>query len=339
MNQQRDIVVIGASAGGVEALIGLFQNLPQDLAAAIFVVLHVPADGPSQLQRILGRETTLPVAFALEGEQIQSGRVYVAAPDRHLTVQGKTIRLTRGPKESRARPSIDVLFRSAALSFGPRVIAVVLSGALDDGTAGSWAVKDRGGLVLVQDPAEAMHSSMPESTIQHVEIDNVATVRNLAHIVAGLVGAPVDPSTSSSSEERHAVENLIAMEGNGLREGVMELGKVSRYTCPDCHGVLVQIEEGTIVRFRCHTGHSFSMKALLVEVDESIDKGLWDTLRAIEERIMLLRQMSAVAYESGASGEAEFCLRQAEDSEERIKPLRELVLDPGFFGHNPLNEE
>jgi two-component system chemotaxis response regulator CheB len=334
MKQQRDIVVIGASAGGVEALTGLFQNLPPDLAAAVFVVLHIPPDGPSQLHRILGRETGLPVAAAIDGEPVQNGRVYVASPDRHLTVQDQAIRLTRGPKESRARPSIDVLFRSAALSFGPRVIAVVLSGTLDDGTAGSWAIKDRGGVVLVQDPAEAMHSSMPESALLHVQIDNVANVKTLAHMLAGLVGSPVDPISAPDETAQHAVENVIALEGNGLKAGVMELGKISKYTCPDCHGVLVQIEEGTIVRFRCHTGHSFSIKSLMSEVNESIDKGLWDTLRAIEERIMLLRQMAAIASEGGATKEAELCRRQAEDSEERIKPLRELVLDPGFFGHN-----
>jgi two-component system chemotaxis response regulator CheB len=335
MKQQSDIVVIGASAGGVEALIGLFQHLPADLAAAVFVVLHIPADGPSQLQRILARETALPVASAIDGEQITSGRVYVASADRHLLVQGETIRLTRGPKESRARPSIDVLFRSVALSFGPRVIAVVLSGALDDGTAGAWAVKDRGGIVLVQDPDEAMHASMPESALQHVAIDKVGTVKDLARTLARLVGAPVDPVDPPRGKERHAVENLIAMEGNGLKAGVMELGKVSKYTCPDCHGVLVQLEEGSIVRFRCHTGHSFSMKALMAEVNESIDKGLWDTLRAIEERIMLLRQTAAIAAASGAHSEADRCLRQAEDSEQRIRPLRDLVLDPGFFGHDP----
>jgi two-component system chemotaxis response regulator CheB len=172
--------------------------------------------------------------------------------------------------------------------------------------------------VLVQDPAEAMHSSMPESALLHVQIDNVADVKSLAHTLAGLVGSPMDPISAPGDTAQHAVENLIALEGNGLKAGVMEIGKISKYSCPDCHGVLVQIEEGTIVRFRCHTGHSFSIKSLISEVNEFIDKGLRNTLRAIEEQILLLRQMAVIASESGATSEAKLCQRQAEDSEERM---------------------
>ncbi|MBG6070725.1 MULTISPECIES: chemotaxis protein CheB [unclassified Polaromonas] len=331
---KRDIVVIGASAGGVEALRGFFHALPADLPAAFLVVLHIPADTASQLDRVLRASTRLAVKIAQDGEAISNGQVYVASADRHLMLTPQGIRLSRGPKEGRFRPSIDVLFRSAATAFGPRVIGVVLSGALDDGTAGLWAIKDHQGLALVQDPDEAMYSSMPQSAMAHVQVDLVGTLEALAAKVSELVGTTA-PEAIPMTNTQLAMENHIAMEGNALRAGVMNLGKISKYTCPDCHGVLVQIEEGPIVRFRCHTGHAFSLKSLLAQVNEAIDNGLWATLRAVEERVMLLRQMQALAQESGAIEEAAEWCGQADQSEKRLQPLRELVLDPEFFGHTP----
>jgi two-component system chemotaxis response regulator CheB len=335
-NTKRDIVVVGASAGGVEALTAFIAGLPADLGAAVFVVLHVPAESPSRLASILERAAAMPVKVASDGERIALGQVYVASPDRHLMVDDNKIRITRGPREVRARPSIDVLFRSASVAFGSRVMGLVLSGALDDGTAGAWAIKDRGGLVLAQEPSDAEHSSMPDSVIRHVQTDHIGTARNLAEVVAGLVGSPTR-DRPAADVERHRVETLIAMEGNGLKAGVMELGAVSKYTCPDCHGVLVEIEEGSIVRFRCHTGHAFSQLTLLAEINESVDKGLWDTLRAIEERIMLLRQMEEHALAAGNDSEARRLMRLADHAERRVQPIRELVLDPSFFGHDENN--
>lgn len=334
---KRDIVVIGASAGGVEALRGFFHALPTGLEAAFLVVLHIPSDTPSQLDRVLSYSTKLPVDIAQDGEPIRNGHVYVASADRHLMATAQGIRLSRGPREGRSRPSIDVLFRSAATAFGSRVIGVVLSGALDDGTAGLWAIKDHQGVTLVQAPGEAMHPSMPQSAIAHVLVDLVGTVQALAARVGELVGTAAPEVMPTTASQLLALENHIAMEGDALKAGVMNLGKVSPYTCPDCHGVLVQIEEGPIVRFRCHTGHAFSLKTLLAEINEAIDNGLWATLRAVEERVMLLRQMEALAQGSGALEEADQWRGQADESEKRLQPLRKLVLDPGFFGHTPKN--
>ena len=334
---KRDIVVIGASAGGIEALRGFFAALPAGLDAAILVVLHIPADTPSQLDLVLANATPLPVVIAEDGQPIEPGRVYVASADRHLMATPQGIRLSRGPKEVRARPSVDVLFRSAATAFGSRVIGVILSGALDDGTAGLWAIKDHQGATLVQLPSEAMHPSMPESAIAHVEVDFVGTVEALAAKVSELVGTAAPVVAASAFSLQRAMENDIAMEGNALKAGVMNLGKVSPYTCPDCHGVLIQIEEGTIVRFRCHTGHAFSLKTLMAGINDAIDSSLWATLRAVEERVMLLRQMEQLALRSGANGAAAQWRQQADDSEQRLQPLRDLVLDPGFFGHAPRN--
>ena len=328
------IVAIGGSAGGIEAARALFTALPADLPAAFLVVIHIPPHSPSQLDKVLASCTSMPVAAAEDGERIRAGRVYVACADRHLMVDAGHLRLTRGPKECRARPSIDVLMRSAAIAYGPRLTGVVLSGLLDDGTAGLWAVKDRQGIALVQDPAEAQYSSMPESAQLHVAVDFTGTAVALAGEITRRVGHETGSKTAPSAADRQELEALIANQGNALRSGVMKLGKVSQYTCPDCHGVLVQIEEGSIVRFRCHTGHAFSIKTLLAEVNDSIDKGLWDTIRAVEERILLLKQMAELAKHHQSLAEAATCERQAADAEHEIKKLRDLVLDPRFFGHD-----
>ncbi|VEF10844.1 protein-glutamate methylesterase [Pseudomonas fluorescens] len=330
----RNVVVIGTSAGGVQALTAFFQSLPDDLPAAFLVVLHIPAHEPSSLHQILSRTTNMQVTAAQDGELIKNGSVYVAIADRHLMVTEQGIRLTRGPKESRVRPAVDVLFRSAAVNYGARVIGVILSGALDDGTAGLWAIKDGGGLAFVQDPSEAMLGSMPESAIRHVEVDLVGTVAAIAEEITRVIGRCVEQPSRSIYKSRHQIENTIAVSGNGLGAGVMELGSISKYTCPDCHGVLIEIREGSILRFRCHTGHAFSVKSLICEVNAAIDTGLWDTLRAVEERILLLRQMAEQAKLLGAFADAELCFAQAAAAEKRLKPLRRLVLDPVFFGHD-----
>jgi two-component system chemotaxis response regulator CheB len=185
---RRNIVVIGASAGGVEALKSLFSLLPADLSASYFVVMHLSPDYASHLDHILQSVTSMPVSFASDRQRIMPDCVYVASPDRHLMVEQDTIRITRGPRESRARPAVDVLFRSASLAYGQRVIGVVLSGSLDDGTAGLWQIKDRKGLAFVQDPQEAQHRSMPDSAMEHVDVDFVGSVEDLAEKIAQEVG-------------------------------------------------------------------------------------------------------------------------------------------------------
>jgi two-component system chemotaxis response regulator CheB len=277
---RRNIVVLGTSAGGVEALQTLFASLPSNTAASFFVVLHIPPHSPSQLASILQRVTLMHVTSAEDQQAIMPDTVYVATPDRHLMIEGDRLRVTRGPKECRVRPAIDVLFRSAALACGPRVIGVILSGALDDGTAGLWQIKDREGLAFVQAPEEAQHRSMPDSAIEHVDVDFVGTIEQLSAALARetICDAPLPVLRAPRISQE--VENEVALEGNGMYADVMKLGKVSNYTCPECHGVLVQIEDGMLVRFRCHTGHAYSFKSLLVEVNEAVDASLWSTVRA-----------------------------------------------------------
>ena len=226
---------------------------------------------------------------------------------------------------------IDALFRSAAISCGSRVIGVILGGALDDGTSGLWAIKDRGRLAFVQDPLEAEHASMPLSAIEHVGTDCVGPVKLLAQQITQHCGETVDGSSIGAAPDSMVVEHAIASDADGMETGVMELGKVSRYTCPECHGVLVQIENGPIARFRCHTGHAFSIKTLLAEINLEIDRGLWQSLSTIEEKVLLLSQAAKRAKDAGNIVVAERYQRLVDASNEGLAPLRTLVKDPAFF--------
>ena len=334
LNQERrNIVVIGASAGGVDVLRTLFARLPGDLSVSYFVVLHLSAQYPSQLNRILQAMTPMPVAFAADRQAIMPDSVYIAPPDRHLVLERECIRITRGPRECRSRPAADVLFRSAALAFGQRVIGVVLSGSLDDGTAGLWQIKDRKGLALVQDPEEAQHRSMPDSAIEHVDVDFVGTVDALAAKIAqaSAEALPVLPQERQAPRQGAEIENAIARGEKGMKAGVMELGTPSAYTCPECGGGLAQIEEGRVVRFRCHTGHAYSFQSLLTDVNTSVDKRLWSTVRAIEERILILGQLADLADRNGNPAEAARLRAKASLADQKCQPLRELVLDTDFF--------
>ena len=334
MHQPR-IVVIGASAGGVQAISTLVDGLPLDFDAAVFVVMHIPPETPSRLHEILGRRTTLPVSMAIDGDAIRAGHIVVASADRHLMVDADRIRVTRGPKESRSRPAVDVLFRSAAAAHGPRVIGIVLTGALDDGTAGLWAIKDRGGVALVQDPKGAEHPSMPESALRNVQVDRALPVEGMADEIVSRLRASLPQQEDRPVSHRMEVENLIAREGNGLQAGSMEIGTPSKYTCPACHGVLVEIEEGSILRFRCHTGHAFSLKTLLADVNAAIDTGLWDSLRAVEERILLLGRLLERAEKSGSGHVAAAAAAQIKEARQGAETLRALVLNDKMFGHLP----
>ena len=325
------VVVLGASAGGVQALSQLVAALPAGLAAAVFVVLHIPAHARSELAAVLQRVSRLPVACATDGEAIEPGRIRVAPPDRHLVIEPGHVRLTRGPRECRARPAVDVLFRSAAAAYGPHVIGAVLSGSLDDGTAGLWAVKDRGGVALAQDPQTAEHRSMPDSASRLVAVDAVLDPGRLGEEIARRV-ATMEPKVAGPAHERLLIETAIALNGGGSRDDVARLGTASDYTCPECHRVLVRIEEGRLVRFRCHNGHAFSPSTLLADINASIDRGIWDAVRALEERGLLLRDLTGMAEQAGHADAAARCREQALGTGPRVQALRELVLDHRFLG-------
>lgn len=324
---KRDVIVVGASAGGLDMLRQLLAQLPADFPASIFVVWHLSRDYPSQLAQILSRASALPVTQAIDGEAINVGHVYVARPDHHLLVAPGRIQVRRGPMENRFRPSIDVLFRSAALTYGPRVISVILSGALDDGAAGSYAVKERGGLTIVQDPVDADYYDMPIHTMKAVEVDYVLPVADMGQVLSQLVTQQVEEETEHPVSSQMEIEVSIAREDNSFENGVMQLGEASVYTCPECHGTLLQIKEGNRIRFRCHTGHAYSLDTLLADVTKTIDESLWASVRAIEESLMLLKHMGQHLQESSAPDAAQHFFAKAEKARLQAQRVREVLME------------
>jgi two-component system chemotaxis response regulator CheB len=322
---QRDIVVVGASAGGIAALEEFVAAFPEGLQVSVFVVLHIPPDASSKLAEILARRSALPVVSAIDGAAILPGHIYVAVPDRHLLVEQDRVRVTRGPKENRARPAVDVLFRSAAYHYGPRVIGIVFSGNLDDGTAGLWTIKDRGGVAVVQLPSEALWPSMPESAIAHVNVDHILPVAEMQQVIAS---SRIDGNMGKASpptEETMEAEINIAEGGNALGGGTLDMGKISPNTCPACHGVLVRIEEGSIVRYRCHTGHAFSVQSLYAQVSEEIDDSLIAVLRVINERILLLQELVQQARHRQENVQADNYAQQLGASQQWAAQLRDML--------------
>jgi two-component system, chemotaxis family, protein-glutamate methylesterase/glutaminase len=322
----KDIIVIGASAGGIEALRVIASGLPKDFPASVFVVLHTAPQSPGVLADILDRSGALAAMNAVDRERIQPGRLYVAPPDRHLVIEPNRVRLTRGPKENRFRPAIDPLFRSAAQVYGPRVIGVILTGNLDDGTAGLWAIKQLGGTTIVQDPQEALAPSMPRSAMRHVRVDHCLPVAEIAPLLVRLTSTPIEEEGAYEVPQKMEIEVRIAKEDTALDAGVLKLGEPSNYACPECHGVLLQLHEEKRIRFRCHTGHAYSVDSLLAEITEGVEDSLWNAIRSIEESVLLLRQIGEHLTEKENGNTAERFLAQAQEAERRAELVRQAVM-------------
>ena len=293
----RDIIVIGASAGGVEALRRLALALPPDLPAAVFVVIHLAPDVESGLAEILDRMGNLPAVWAQDGQPFEGGRIYVAPPDRHLLLERDRMRLSTGPRENRARPAIDPLFRSAAIHFGPRVVGVVLTGMLSDGTAGLHAVKRCGGVAVVQDPADARSPSMPLSALRHVAVDHCVPLSEMGALLPRLAAEPGGDVMEVPDELRFEHEMLLR-DGIGI-DAMDWIGRRAALVCPECGGALWSVEGGGLRRYRCHVGHAYAAPDLLAAQSETVRYALWNVLRTHEERTELMRQMAADARERG----------------------------------------
>jgi two-component system, chemotaxis family, protein-glutamate methylesterase/glutaminase len=282
----RDIVVIGASAGGVEALDRLVRGFPPELPAAVLVVLHLPAGGRSVLPAILARAGGLPATVPQDGERPERGHIYVAPPDRHLLLVGQQMRLTGGPRENGHRPAIDPLFRSAARSAGRRVVAIVLSGNLDDGAAGSRLVKERGGMVLVQDPEDALYPDMPASAAAVTDVDALVPVADIAGRICAALEEPLpEAEEDEASREEREEEELAAAE-------LALDGQPTELSCPECGGPLWERSEGPLVRFACRVGHVFSPESLIEQHGKELERALWAAQRNLEERADLYRRMA-----------------------------------------------
>lgn len=326
-----DIVVVAASAGGLQPLRALLGGLPADLPAAILAVLHVPATGGHALPRILDRSGPLHAATAVDGEPIQAGRVYVAPPDRHLLVVKETVRLSRGPRQNGVRPAADPLFRSAALHAGPRTTAVVLSGTLDDGALGSATVERRAGRVLVQDPVEADYDSMPRSAIAATERATILPVTALAKLIAQT--ATVSSEDRGNGGERPMAAGRDAQldaelesELAGMLAGDPETETRSRaysgLTCPECGGPLYTGVEHT---FDCLVGHRWSPQSLFEEQSSSVERALWLAVRALDERGRLADRLSGAAKDRGHPISAGQFAATAGEAREAADAIREVV--------------
>lgn len=325
----RDTIVIGASAGGVQALSKLVADLPRDLPAAIFIVLHVPSDVPSLLPGILSRESRLPVAHARSGEEVERGRIYVAPPDRHLLIENRHVKLVHGPKENLHRPSIDALFRSAARSAGPRVIGVVLTGARDDGRTGMRAIKQRGGIAIVQDPLEAPFPSMPMNVMQEIKVDYSLPLGEIPSALDRLSRETVEEEGRYPMPDEVELEARIAeqeMEAGELIASVEKLGKVSKLTCPECHGALWEINDQNMLRFRCHVGHAFSAEALSDGQSQMLEVALWSAVRALEEQMLLARRIVERARAANHTHAARTFEKRAQEAETNSSIIRQLLL-------------
>jgi two-component system chemotaxis response regulator CheB len=324
---RRDIVVIGASAGGIDALKVLVSSLPKDLDAAVFITLHVPPYSMGIVAEILERAGSLPVSYAKDWEAIENGRIYVAPPDRHLLFEKQGyVRVTRGPRENRFRPAIDPMFRSAALCFGHRVIGVILTGWLDDGTAGLRAVRERGGLTMVQHPDDAFAPSMPLNAIKQVEVDQILSLKDIGPRLAQLVNTPAGEEVKNPVPDEMDIEVKIAKEEHALESGILKWGKPSMYACPECHGVLLQLHEGNSTRFRCHTGHAYSVDSLLAEFTMKNEESLWSAIRALEENAILMKGLARHAAENHTHPDSikhsESLLKKADEVLERANLVR-----------------
>ena len=322
---RKDIVVIGASAGGMEALQKLVSRLPADIPASLFIVWHLSPGLKSILPAVLNKHGPVPALHPEDGDPIAPGRIYVAPNDHHMLLENGYIRITKGPKENRFRPAVDPLFRSAAYIYGSRVVGVVLTGALDDGTAGLWTIKLRGGTAVVQEPSDAMIRSMPLNALEYTAADYKLPAAEIGDLLGRLVREPAGPTPSVPDEEQEKTRREIKIaEGvNALEENIMQYGEFSPFTCPDCRGALTMIREGNIIRFRCHTGHAVSPSTMLNEAGEMVEERLWDAVRALDETVMLLNSLGEQFARSGNTRAAEQCFDKAREAHERTLPLRE----------------
>lgn len=331
---------MGGSMGSFSVFKTIVAGLPEDLDASIFIVWHMSPDIRSLLPDVLNRSGKVPAREARDGERIEPNRIYVAKPDHHLMIDGDKVRTTRGPKENRFRPALDPLFRSAAYSYRQRVIGVVLSGGLDDGTSGLWTIKHYGGVAVVQDPNEAEAPSMPENAMRQVAVDHVVRVEQMADLLVRLSSETVETSEVVMKDEKQlATEVRIAQEDNAFESGIMEFGELSPYTCPDCHGTLTKLRDGKRLRFRCHTGHAFSPDALLEALTENIETSMWNAVRGIEEGIMLLDHMGRHLSEEKRSDLALLYFQKAREARDRANVIRESLMQPDVLIDSDIHDE
>lgn len=320
-----DIIVIGASAGGVETLIQLVKSIPAEIPAAIFIVVHISPHSVSLLPNILQRRTSMLVSHGKDGEEIKPGHIYIAPPDFHLLIKPEYLQLSHGPKENRHRPAVDTLFRSAAREYKSRVIGVILSGTLDDGTAGLLAIKQQGGIAIVQDPEEAVYDGMPRSAIENVAVDYILSIAQISRELVRLAHESA-PIKNKPVEEQLAMEADMASLDKEAVQSIERPGKESPYSCPECGGVLWELKNQNLLRFRCRTGHAFSSESLFAEQSDALEQALWVALRALKEQSALSRKLAERAKAQNHSITANRFEERAQDVDSKADIIRKVLL-------------
>lgn len=321
----RDLIGIGASAGGVEALVRLVETLPAGLPAAVAVVLHIGPHSSSTLPALLARSGRLPASFAQDGVRLEPGHIYVAPPDRHMVVEGDSLQMVRGPRQNRARPSIDPLFRSGARERGRRFIGVILSGTLDDGSAGLVAVRRAGGIGVVQDPGDALFSDMPQNALDLAGADHCVKIDEMGALLDRLVRETIREAPMSASRKqlrRKGTADVVNRPSGEGPDGTPG-GNASIFACPECGGVLFEPHEGQ--HFTCRVGHAYAPEALLSHDGERVEEALWAGLRSLEEGAILARRLAQRARERLSERSALQFTEQADEADARVRVLRTLL--------------
>jgi two-component system, chemotaxis family, protein-glutamate methylesterase/glutaminase len=337
---RRDLIVIGASAGGVEALTTLFKLLPEDLAASALVVIHISPGATGRLPQIIRRVSNLQIKYAESGEMPENGKIFVAPPNNHLYVQDSKLLLSNAPRVNGVRPAIDVLFRSAAEAYGSRVIGIILSGMLSDGAEGLMAIKAAGGIAIVQDPDEAAFAGMPNRAIQKVPVDHILPIHEIASQVIEYTeksmqteissgGMAMAPGKNSDYEILKADrEGFELAEGNELRTLI---------ACPDCGGVLWELDINGIRHYRCHIGHGFSEESLVHLQADYLETALWTAVRVLDERSMLAKRLASRAAQKKAARSEEQFQSMAREADRARRVIEELILHGSLLDSNALS--
>jgi two-component system chemotaxis response regulator CheB len=330
---KHDVVVIGASAGGVEAISRVVADLPRDLQASVMVVLHI-SRGRSYLPEILTRAGRLRAEHPEDGQLIEYGRIYVARPDHHLIVESGRLRVAHTASENGVRPAVDPLFRSAARVYGGRVIGVILTGTLDDGTAGTVAVREAGGTTIVQDPDEAFAPGMPRSAIGSGRVDHIVPLRDIGALIGALVQEDA-PTRLPAADHPHLrpMEPDLGVMPLALR-GSDRPGAPSVFSCPECHGILWEADENGLLRYRCRVGHIYSPESMIAAQTDEVDRALWTALRTLEERAALSYRLAERGRERNQRWVDQAFTARARETELEAGRIRDLLHNRAGTSHN-----
>lgn len=325
MNKQQRIIVVGGSAGSMPALSKIISSLDTKLNASVFVALHGSGEASAQvLEKKLSQKGSMRIDFGKDGEAIEPGRVYVAPSDRHLMIQGNSVRISNGARVNRSRPAIDLLFRSAAVACGTRTIGVILSGLLSDGAAGMAATKRCGGIAITQDPKDALFDDMPRSAMEATEVDYTKPADEIGELLNEVVASPV--KQNGEIPEEILTENRLDLNKKTDMKEMDELGERVPVGCPECGGPMWEIGEKKATRYRCHTGHSLNSKALLNGQNEEIEKTLRVALRTLEEKVQVQKKL--LKSGNGKKENSKNILRQrVSETTSHVERLRDLILD------------